>query len=626
MSAPVKKRRRIASNNKETTDMCHRDVIHFCEENSAFVDVKWAEAGCSERLKYAAMFDSPRVDDAVTLKVWGAPFELTISKRFLSIEHAPLVRSLVNNSLTISRYAVFSICNQNEHIARDFWMTVWNYVALLYGLTIDTIDSCRWINVCTPGKLSLRQCIYLLALTDFLCDSTTRTLVITSLNNAKWPKNWMHCFSENTVNDTLTIFYRQGLLLEPQNSDTIIKNLLSIPPEKNKIQPFTADVINFLQSMITRTDFIPECVSKLMCYECVLYENSLLTESNDENTCLIDDIFISLNAELWTVMKQMQFKPGGRFKRYLIVANQYPKNLEQNQILCNSYELVVSRLQCYWSFIFQDAPETLTNDLAFSGSVLPMCCLRFEIPVFKVAVATLFSDDSVDVYITRHEQPELLLKELIAFLTTAHEHVWKHSENTVKLPGSDTVLISVSYILYGHPLFQCNHCLAVRFIYCKYSSTTATRASINQLALNQCLCPERVYFRPKDGIMIAPSALRSWITGYMKYYRGFESEPDEESVFKYIQRRFGVISLEHTATVFDCNSVQRLRSVTHQMLSTLPEDIVTSLKTGERVCVPISRDQLHSAYCVSKVSDDSNESVQLEPVQCPSVLDDGGVY
>lgn len=639
MSAPTTKRRRVVENKKRrrrdsksenSNEKRQKDLTHFYADDEVLIKVNWERGQCQERLNHAAMFDNSRAKDAIKVDVWGAPFDLYISKQLLSLECSRLDDLLDGDTLRIARYTVLSICNQNEDVAHEFWMAVWNYVSLLCGLAIASVDSCSCvITTKRPAALSPTHCIYLLAFTDFLCERVIRNLIIESMSMGSTgfsmtSKRILYTGHRSTAmtGNILAMYCKQALLLDVNKYTGVFNTLFAGLGSYYRMlnSDLCPEVVEFLYSMLTHKKFFQRATKLLDAYECSVYDPNALGRYSSKHRAFIDTLFVSLDANLWNIMQTAQLLCNNDSGKII-----YSEYRRPGESLCRSYDLAVSRLQCYWSFIFQDAPESLTDCLALSGSTLPMCCLSFKSPVFRVAVSSLFAEADVDVYITNTEQPQQLLSSIESYLSQKHEHMWKQSENSRTLENSDLVLTSVTYVIHGHPLFKQNHSLQIQFMYFSSKSGTPLTIDAKQCVLRHHLCPVRAYFNPKDGIMIAPSAFISWTTGYMRYYRGFDAKEEVATscVFKYVQRCFGVFVDEQQK--HGCEYSKKLLCIAKKVLEALPEDIRTPLATGKLREVFFCYDKL---LCI-KYNDGGLNDCTTQPLtsaQRASILNDKGVY
>lgn len=146
------------------------------------------------------------------------------------------------------------------------------------------------------------------------------------------------------------------------------------------------------------------------------------------------------------------------------------------------------------------------------------------------------------------------------FLLSQFKHAYTLEHETGTYYTVITVVLPSHLLLYQNSLY-------IEIIYQKADVTPY------EIVTHHHLCPVRAYYLPiQQEIMVAPSALLCWGTGYMTSYRvnQYDDVVHQLAVLTYITRKFGVWMLQYGQDTNLFDSQRRLHEATKEVAALFP--------------------------------------------------------
>lgn len=576
----------------------NNNVIHF-NENSCVVQLKYSqyEIDHQNRLQASPMFNVNTGEGTWELHVWGAPFPLFIHKRVLKRSKTPITKALRKEKdgcrkLYFDKAILLSLSGGCEKKASCMWKSVWAYVGLLYGININCvcIDD-HWIITDYYNRMSMDLCMDMLFVGDFLCDEETQQFIVDSITHyfldvsieqAKERTSML----ENSISSFVIqrmIDYLQKCSFEKDSNLPLLNELVLYIVLKRPelfqggsyflyktICDFKTEKHDYTYTVVKSSeDTLRELVYYLIRYEVEAYKS----ECKKRGSSNASELFFPVCNKLWWAMtkfKQPEVEIAEAGRRKYEIHRTLGDYYERDQTLCRDLDLAKRRLKHYWNAVFEELPEKLTAHLVVSGSIIPMCIMNLGYANFAHQVSTLFLQSDMDVYVFPDQNSKKsvskVVREIVDHLKQKDMiiHCVKNLTKDQEL-NKNVLTITLSQ----HPILG-NIPFRVQLIY--YDDGVDVRAP--EVILRHHLCPVRGYYCPSsETIYLAPTAIAALSTGYIRYLR---TELDPESmhcctfVFKYIQRRFGVIQHEGE---YDGESSSNLITTCSKILSMLPDPL-----------------------------------------------------
>ena len=510
----------------------------------------------------------------ILITVWGAPTTLHLHMNILERTKSHLLELLKES--TDSRAYVFTqeiVTIIYDKDAADAWKFIWLYFALQYDIILFTVECVEEtvLSITERNKISVEEIMMLFLCCDYLCDTTTRDLLLQQLVRDDILEVLPHTIVSNEL---LSAWCFTVVKLELVNNCLFFRQfLLNLLTHTQCNLPYMLPYILALRRVQVGKQYFSmyweTSVEALLDYESKLHRVGTVGRYNDTYNQELCDISVILDDSIW---KRLQESSNFTFyedckdaivsrTKLPITAASYLRNrkysttyrsdeskvlLKDFENMSNPLDIGLRRLHHYWNFVFPDLSPQLTSQLMLSGSIIPMCLLTFSTPSFEYVASTLFHSSDMDVYIVG-DQPRDTEKCVIEYLSNTHEHVYEESRKSRDHLPSYTRLTVVTMVLAKHPIFP-QTSLRVQLLYYESMNDIALHVTANQIVVSHHMCPVRAYYNPSTLQVIAmPSALYSWSSGYIRSYRiAMGEKPSIQHLYKYIRRRFGILTQQNS--------------------------------------------------------------------------------
>lgn len=541
--------------------------FQFFMDDGYGMDITWKNA----ELQHPAFH--PKDSRGMKVSAHAAPCPIYINadvikqKEDSSSLYWAMQHSDSSGGIYFDEHCVSSLCEGMK--ADQYWTVIYSYFGLLHGVCLTGI------RYSVDGRLDeALQCdflthsciIQLITLCDFLDDRATLELLLSNLCkelsvSIRHRNAYFHAFSRLNVEEWPQLFKIGNELASGYSfcapdalACRVITTLLNSDQTGNGVALLTA----------------------LRIAEARIYKPALFGSYDALQEQHLQNCFLDLTPQLWC--RLLECKRDEMLDQ--LVSESYDCLIQEHTEvkLQSSMMFCMMLLRYFWGCVFPDLPKHITECLFLSGSIIPMCFIRFSRDGVSHSVSKYFHESDLDVYVIGAE-PESVVKYVTLYLKRTHPHTWMKKRTELKYASGVACKI-VTLVLPRHPLFSMRS-YNVQLISYGGGSTPITPY---QIATHHHFDPVRTFYDPvRDMIVAAPSALLSWATCCIFGLRDKRNDSGDgvSALMKYLSRRFSIVIDQesffcgYTETIALARTLDKVRQL-------LPPNILDSLQDGSR--------------------------------------------